>query len=360
MVTSPRCPGSGLVQPAGVEPTAVVGDPDRDAVTFGDHRDHHARGGRVLPGVGHRLLRRAVERGPELGIGLELETIHDLERPSRFLRGVLQVLREGRHQPVTVERRRTEFEQQRPEPFDRLPHRLLQGGDEGGVHRFVALHHHAHAQVDGAHHLDRVVVDVGGDPATLLLLGALQAQREFAPLLDRAPQHLEAPPELLLGLLLGGDVMHESAPERPFASVGDDEGLVAQPHGAPVLRDEAVLGLERFPGLVRPVVLVLDPIAVVRVDPLEPQVGRGPPFLDREPEESLGLRARVPVRRPFIERVDVEDRRDALDERAIDVELRAEQFLAGRVAVRHSRATIPASREIRGTTLDRSSHSAGA
>ena len=87
----PQMPGSGFVQPAGVETTAVVGDPDRDAVTLRDHRDHHARGGRVLPGVGHRLLRRAVERGPELGIGLELETIRrsrtSIPFPSRCAAG---------------------------------------------------------------------------------------------------------------------------------------------------------------------------------------------------------------------------------------------------------------------------------
>ena len=60
-------------------------------------------------------------------------------------------------------------------------------------------------------------MDVGGDLASFLFLRGLDLLREFAPLLDRATQHLEAPPELLLRFLLGGHVEHDAAPVLRFA-----------------------------------------------------------------------------------------------------------------------------------------------
>ena len=109
---------------------------------------------------------------------------------------------ERRHQPVTLQRRRTQLEQQRAESFDRRRTSRSISPRVVRRHRARGISQHLQAHVDGAHHLDRVVVDVGRDLPTLLLLRVLQPLRELAPLLERAPQDVEAPPELVLGLLL--------------------------------------------------------------------------------------------------------------------------------------------------------------
>ncbi len=179
---------------------------------------------------------------------------------------------------------------------------------------------HLQPQVDRTHDLDRIVVDVGGDAATLLLLRALQPLGQLAPLLDGPSKDLEAPAKLLLGFLLRRDVQHQTAPvQRAALVVEHQHGLVADPHDAAVLRLHPVLRDERSARHVRSFVLCHDALAVLRVDLRDPQIGRRPPLLLAVAQEADGLRAGVVVRGELVGAVDVEDRGDGLDERAVEV-----------------------------------------
>ena len=149
--------------------------------------------------------------------GVERSSSSTRHRPARRRRRVLQIEPERRHQPVTLQRRRTQLEQQRAESLDRLGDLALDLPEGLRRHRLGEPLQHLQAHVDGAHHLDRVVVDVGRDLPALHLLRVLQPLRELAALLQRAPQDVEAPPELVLGFLPLGDVEHDAAPEQDRA-----------------------------------------------------------------------------------------------------------------------------------------------
>ena len=120
-------------------------------------------------------------------------------------------------QPVALQRRGTQLEQQRAESLDGLGDLALDLPQDLRRHRLGESLQHLQTHVDGAHDLDRVIVDVGRDLAALHLLCVLQALRELAALLQRAPQDVEAPPEFVLGLLPLGDVEHDPAPEQDRA-----------------------------------------------------------------------------------------------------------------------------------------------
>ena len=153
-----------------------------------------------------------IERGAQIGSRLRGQPVDDLDRPAGLPGRVLEVLAERHDQPLAVQRTRPQLEEQRAEALDRASHDLVE------LHQLARRHHLARsgerleAHVDGAHHLDRIVVDVGGDPPPLLLLGVLQSLRELPALLDRPPQHVQAPSELVLGVLLRADVEHDALP----------------------------------------------------------------------------------------------------------------------------------------------------
>ena len=133
---------------------------------------------------------------------------------------MLEIDPKGGHEPLTLQRRRTELEQERAKAVDRAGDIALDlvqrtRGLGGGQ-----IPEHLESHVDRAHHLDRVVVDVGGDLPAFDLLGMLQPLRELPSLLQRVTQDVEAPPELLLGFLAIGDVEHDAAPEQDRSVLG--------------------------------------------------------------------------------------------------------------------------------------------
>ena len=162
----------------------------------------------------------------------------------------------------------------------------------------------------------------------------------------------------LLGLLLLGDVVHHAlhalgASRRVH---GDRPGFVADPDDAAVLGDEAVLLVERRAVAVCPCGRFDHLGAIVGVDVLVPERGRGHPLFGGVAEEALHLRADVGgadlVRgRRGVPRVG--DRRHLLDERAeASLGLLAERTLRARLAGgpgrRRPRTTPPGSRGPRG------------
>jgi hypothetical protein len=167
--------------------------------------------------------------------------------------------------------------------------------------------------VGGAHHLDRVVVDVGRDPPPLLLLRVLEPQEQLPAVLHRPPQDVEAPPEAVLDALGPGDVGHDAAPEqRVLVRAADQHGLVVDPDLAPVGGEQPILRAERVAGRERPAMLSQHPFAIVLVHPIDPQLRIVTPLLDGEAEERFDLRARVDVRGVVVVGVDVQDRWDPL------------------------------------------------
>ncbi len=103
----------------------------------------------------------------------------------------------------------------------------------------------------------------------------------------------------LLRLFLGGDVEHHALPRRRLRHrFAHEHGLVAHPHLAPIVRDEAVLPAPRFARSgVRVVRRELD-LAVVRMEQLAPDVGLVEPLLAAVPQDRLDVRAHE--RRPSL------------------------------------------------------------
>ncbi len=135
---------------------------------------------------------------------------------------------------------------------------------------------------------------------------------------DHPPHLLEARAELLLGLLLGGDVDHHASPVQDGAILRlHRHRLVADPHLPPVFREDPILGQEALPSGVRGSVLFDRALPILRVQGAEPEFGVPHPLLDAVAEQVDDLRARVEVGRQLIRPVDVEDRRRALDQRPV-------------------------------------------
>ena len=88
------------------------------------------------------------------------------------------------------------------------------------------------------------------------------------------------------------------------------------PHRTAVLRDDAVLHVEALAGLVRPLVLRVDAISVLRVDVLRPEVLAPAPFLRVVAEQVADLRADVELLRARVEGLAVRDGWDVLHEGA--------------------------------------------
>src|SRR6266516_933057 len=310
----------------------------------------------MLRRVGDRFLRDPVQQGPHVGIRFLRHTVDDPHDPVARLRSPLEVDAERGNETLPVERGGTELEEHRAEPLDRRMDLRFDPGDRIGGDRVGELGEHLQTHVDGAHHLDRIVMDVRRDPLALRLLSVLQAPCQLATLLKRPAEHIEAPPELLLGLLAIGDVQHHTAPIQERAvQPADRRGFVADPDGPAVLRDDAVLIEIALRVAVGFLVRERDPVAIVWVDRLPPQPWIRHPLLDGVPEQRFDLRTGVEVRRQFIGPVEVEDRRDALHEHPVGVRVQLGEAPGSVLA--HTLAITPASSAIRGTTLSRSSHS---
>jgi hypothetical protein len=140
-------------------------------------------------------------------------------------------------------------------------------------------------------------------------------------------------PQLLVRFALGGDVQEVALEIHGAAVVVENhDALVANPDDAAVLRDQAVLGAERLVRAVRSRMCGEHTLAVVRVQCADEEVAVGLPFLDGVPEQILHLGAREDVRAGGVERVEVDDERELLDESpvaAFDV------VVVGRPAVLH-------------------------
>ncbi|GBC86264.1 hypothetical protein HRbin12_00250 [bacterium HR12] len=294
----------------------------------------------MLLDVRDGLLRDAEEGRSELGGWLDLQPVLQLDGGPRTPPRMFQVLPERGDEPLAIQGRRTQLEQQVAQPLDGVGQRLVQRlGLRPQLGIRDALRERLGPQVRGGDHLDRVVVDVGGDPTTLLLLGLLEPRGEPPPILHRPAQDLQAPLELLLGALPVGDVEHDAPPvRRSTGGIPHQDRLVPDPDLAAVGGDEPVLRAEGFPGLVGPAVQREDPLPVLLVQSRHPEVRLFAPLLDGEAQDLLDLRARVDVRGDVVDGVDVEDRRDPLDEAPVRL-LRlpqSEHELRGDIAHPHS------------------------
>src|SRR5436190_66493 len=199
-------------------------------------------------------------------------------------------------------------------------------------------------------------MDVRRDPLALGLLGVLQATGKLASLLEGSAEHVEAPSKLLLGLLAFRDVQHHPAPIQERAiEPADGRRFVADPDRPPVLGDDPILIDVPLRVPVGFLVRERDPVAVLRMDRDPPQLRVRHPFLHGVSEQRLDLRAGVEVRRQLVGSIDVEDRRDTLDEHPIGVRVQLVEPPSHVLA--HTPVSTPASNAIRGTMLSRSSHS---
>ena len=125
-------------------------------------------------------------------------------------------------------------------------------------------------------------------------------------------------PELLLRLALRGDVEQVALQvERPVVVVTDDDAFVADPHDAAVLRDQAILDAQRIVRGMGVGVRREHTIAIVRVQRAHEEIRVGKPLVGRVAEQRLDLTAGEDVRALRVERVDVDDQGQLLDERAV-------------------------------------------
>jgi hypothetical protein len=124
----------------------------------------------------------------------------------------------------------------------------------------------------------------------------------------------------LLRVSASGDVEDDALPEpRRSGGVDDQPRLVAHPQQATIATDEPVLAMERGPTVDRTDPLSADAIPVEGMDRATPQRRVRPPLLGGVADHVEDLRAHVQRLGPVVVGVDVEDRGDLLDERAVQV-----------------------------------------
>ncbi len=114
--------GLGRIDHADVEAAPVVGDHQPHAAVEGGDRDVDPRRGRVLARVRDRLLRDPEQHRSHLGGWLERQHVLDLGYRIRRSR----VGAERGDEPLPVERRRPELEQQVTQPLDRCADHVAQ------------------------------------------------------------------------------------------------------------------------------------------------------------------------------------------------------------------------------------------
>ena len=115
-----------------------------------------------------------------------------------------------------------------------------------------------------------------------------------------------------------GHVLHVAVRrDRPALGIAHDHFVVADPDDAPVSRDQAVVEIHRRrPGQAFVAVgdVAQHPLAVVRMDRVDEEVGIGNPLLLGVAHQLRDLRADVERRALGVELVDVDDERQPLDD----------------------------------------------
>jgi hypothetical protein len=120
-------------------------------------------------------------------------------------------------------------------------------------------------------------------------------------------------PQLGLGELLLGDVRKHSVPAQLSQLVHQERRVIAHPHRSSVAVQHAVLlGRSR---LLELRLARKDPLAVLRMHTLGPQVAIRQPLLRREPQDRLGLSAHVVPAPVDAGLRNVDDRWEPLDQR---------------------------------------------
>src|SRR3954471_8264696 len=207
-----------------------------------------------------------------------------------------------------------------PEPSGRVP------GPDRLLDPLADLLEHLVAEVVTPPVVDRlevVEVDVEQTGRLALLMPELdrvaEALVEEGPVGEAGQRVVEGLlPQLQLGLALACDVEEVALQvERLPVVVENDDAFVAEPDDSAAAGDQAVLDAERLVRLVRVRVGGEHSLAVVLVEQAREQVGVGLPLLQAVAEERLDLRAREDVGAARVERVDVDDERELLDQRAI-------------------------------------------
>ena len=166
------------------------------------------------------------------------------------------------------------------------------------------------------------VVDVEDQKRDARPAGPRARDRLLDPLLEKRPVRKAGEgiverlvTQALLRLALLRDV--EQVPLERDGHAGrpeDRPGLVVDPHDAPVPGDQPVLEGEPV-AFVRATVRVEDGLAVLRVEDPDEELAITLPLGERVPEHRLDLRAGVDVGALVVDRVDVDDERQLLDER---------------------------------------------
>src|SRR5207253_4009900 len=122
----------------------------------------------------------------------------------------------------------------------------------------------------------------------------------------------------LLGALALGDVECDSLEqEEPTGFVGDEARLAVQPDDPASLGEKTAYSPERASSRAAARELAIPQLAIVGVELSEPEHRIAHPFLLREPEQRLDLRADVDVAETSLERSHERDRRDLFHQRAI-------------------------------------------
>ncbi len=191
----------------------------------------------MLAHVDQRLLADAVEQEAHLRGRLQQQAVGDLPGDAP----VALLLEEGAHRVAEAaahQRRWGELEEQVAQPPDGKRHRLLQLPRR--LHLLGVVQpaaQHLEAEVHRRHHLDGVVVHVGGNAAALLLLGIHDARQQPAAALVGATQRGERLVEL------GGALAHPRLQHLAMLPV-----LLLQPGAAQRVahRDEHLVGVERL------------------------------------------------------------------------------------------------------------------
>jgi hypothetical protein len=192
------------------------------------------------------------------------------------------------------------------------PHGQL--GDErvAGLVAEAVVHQLEVVDVDH-HHRDGVVGTTGARDRQVQVLLEHRAVRQTGEMVVVRDER-----RVLLGLARVGHVEHDAVDERRRA-VGRSDGrrAVAEPDDVAVLRDQPVLVRERLAGLASTDVLLQRPFSVLGMQVPGPQVRVGGVLLGRDPEEGLDLGTDVGRRHRVVDDVDVDDRGDLFDQRAV-------------------------------------------